>query len=197
MEGKYVMKVLIIDDSRDALVLAKARLAENNLTIICSDSASAGLQIAKNQKPDLILLDVDMPEMSGFEVCKILKEDPELNMIPVVFLTGNTDRESKVTGLELGSVDYVTKPFNPTELRARVHAALRTKQLQDSLIDKGYVCPMNANTNRRSLTKRLGREWSRIQKEETFISLDPLADRNKQSMSVTEISIDVENLEQA
>jgi len=74
-----------------------------------------------------------MPDMSGFEVCQILKDDAELVMIPVVFLTAADDNKSRVRGLDLGAVDYVTKPFDSFELRARVRAALRTKQLQDQL----------------------------------------------------------------
>lgn len=167
---KYAMKLLIIDDSPDALALAKARLSEKNLTIFCADSALSGLKIAKRKKPDLILLDVDMPDMSGFEVCRKIKDDPDLNMIPVVFLTASSDRESKITGLELGSVDYVTKPFDVSELRARVHAALRTKRLQDMLIEKGYISPLKKLTDRRALKKRLGKEWIRIQRQESLFS---------------------------
>jgi signal transduction histidine kinase len=79
------------------------------------------------------LLDVDMPDMSGFEVCRRLKADEGLGSIPVIFLTGSVGTEDKVKGLDLGGVDYVAKPFDAFELRARVRAALRTKQLQDEV----------------------------------------------------------------
>src|SRR5205814_188986 len=80
---------------------------------------------------DLVLLDVDMPDMDGFEVCRRLKGQPATMNIPVVFLTGAGSTDEKIRGLELGAVDYVTKPFEPAELRARVRAALRTKYLLD------------------------------------------------------------------
>ena len=82
------MKVLIIDDSPDALQVAKARLAKENLDIVCAEGGIAGLEMARLEKPDLILLDLEMPDMSGFDVCRSLKADLELCMIPVLFLTG-------------------------------------------------------------------------------------------------------------
>ncbi len=128
-----MMKVLIVDDNPKASVIAKARLAKEKLDIICVEDGKSALAAARQNKPDLILLDIDMPEMSGFEVCKILKNDTELCMIPVIFLTAWDDNKSRVKGLDLGAEDYVTKPFDAFELRARVRAVLRTKQLQDQL----------------------------------------------------------------
>lgn len=128
-----MMKVLIVDDDPKASVIAKARLAKEELDIICVKDGKSALAAARQNKPDLIILDIDMPEMSGFEVCKILKDDIELCTIPVIFLTAWDDNKSRVKGLDLGAEDYVTKPFDAFELRARVKAVLRTKQLQDQL----------------------------------------------------------------
>lgn len=164
------MKVLIIDDSPEALALAKARLSEEKLTIFCADGGKAGLAMAELEKPDLILLDVDMPELSGFDVCKILKEDSELNLIPIIFLSGASEAESKITGLELGAVDYVTKPFDLFELRARVRAALRTKRLQNMLIENAHIDPLTGLPNRRALMERLNQEWSRAKRRNGSIS---------------------------
>ncbi len=127
------MKVLIVDDDPKALVIAKARLKKEMLEISCVESGKRCIETARKEKPDLILLDVDMPDISGFEVCRTLKEDTALCTIPVIFLTASDDNEDRVKGLDLGAVDYVTKPFDVFELRARVRAALRTKQLQDQL----------------------------------------------------------------
>ncbi|MGR3174524.1 MAG: ATP-binding response regulator [Candidatus Scalindua sp.] len=127
------MKVLIVDDNPKALAIAKARLKKEMLEILCVESGKRCVEIARKEKPDLILLDVDMPDISGFEVCQILKDDTTLCMIPVIFLTASNDNEDRVKGLDLGAVDYVTKPFDSFELRARVRAALRTKKLQDQL----------------------------------------------------------------
>ncbi len=127
------MKVLIVDDNPKIMAIAKAHLKKEYHEVFCVEDGKSALESARQEKPDLILLDVDMPDMSGFEVCKILMEDDRLCMIPVVFLTAADDNTSRIKGLDLGAVDYVTKPFDGFELRARVRAALRTKQLQDQL----------------------------------------------------------------
>jgi two-component system, cell cycle response regulator len=159
-----MMKLLIIDDSPDALVVAKTRLAKENLDIHCAGGGVAGLEMARREKPDLILLDLDMPDMSGFDVCRALKADLELCMIPVLFLSGSTTPEDKVHGLDLGAVDYVAKPFDAFELCARVRAALRTKHLQDLLIEHASIDPLTGLPNRRALLERLHREWARIER---------------------------------
>ena len=127
------MKVLIVDDNPKALAIAKARLKKEMLEILCAENGRSCVEIARKEKPDLILLDVDMPDISGFETCRLLQNDDDLCMIPVIFLTAADDSKSRIKGLDLGAVDYVTKPFDAFELQARVRAALRTKQLQDQL----------------------------------------------------------------
>jgi two-component system, cell cycle response regulator len=157
-----MMKLLIIDDNLDSLEVAKVRLAKENVNILCAEGGAAGIEAARRENPDLILLDLDMPGMSGFEVCRALKAEPELCMIPVLFLTGSSTAEDKVKGLDLGAVDYVTKPFDAFELCARVRAALRTKHLQDLLIEHAHIDPLTGLPNRRALLERLQREWARI-----------------------------------
>jgi len=158
------MKVLIVDDSPDALAIAKARLAREDLDVVCASGGQEGLEAARQNTPDLILLDVDMPGMSGFDVCRTLKADADLCMIPVIFLSGSGGPEEKVKGLDLGAVDYVTKPFDAFELRARVRAALRTKHLQDLLVRYASIDPLTELPNRRTLQEHLQREWARIQR---------------------------------
>jgi two-component system, cell cycle response regulator len=159
-----VMKVLIIDDSQDALALAKVRLAKEGLEVIGAEGGRAGLESAARERPDLILLDIDMPDLSGFEVCRMLKADGELALIPIIFLSGSGGPEDKVAGLDLGAVDYVTKPFDAFELRARVNAALRTKRLQDLLIERAKVDPLTGLANRLGMMERLQQEWARVQR---------------------------------
>ena len=169
------MKLLVIDDNVDALEVVKTRLAKENLEIICADGGIPGLKMARSEKPDLILLDLEMPDMSGFDVCRELKADMELCMVPVLFLSGSTTAEDKVKGLDLGAVDYVAKPFDTFELRARVRAALRTKHLQDLLIEHAHIDPLTGLPNRRALVERLRNEWSRIQRHGgrlSFIMVD-------------------------
>jgi diguanylate cyclase (GGDEF)-like protein len=164
------MKILIIDDNPDDLEVAKSRLARECSEIICADGGVAGLEAARRERPDLILLDLDMPDLSGFDVCRALKADPDLCMIPVLFLSGTGAAEEKVKGLDLGAVDYVTKPFDAFELRARVRAALRTKHLQDLLIEHAHIDPLTGLPNRRALKERLQREWARLQRYEGQLS---------------------------
>jgi diguanylate cyclase (GGDEF)-like protein/PAS domain S-box-containing protein len=131
--------ILIIDDSEDTRLLVNARLRGEPVELLYANSGDRGMEMARSRLPDLILLDVDMPHPDGFEVCRFLKSDPSTREIPVIFLTGVTSTEQKLKGLELGAIDYVTKPFDPAELRARVKASLRTKQLMDLLSEKAMV----------------------------------------------------------
>ena len=158
------MKVLIVDDSPDALAVAKTRLLKEGLEVVCADGGKAGLEAARSEQPDLILLDVDMPDISGFELCQQLKADTDLRMIPVIFLTGSGTTADRVKGLDIGADDYVTKPFDAFELRARVRAALRTKHLQDLLAQHARLDPLTELPNRRALTDRLQQEFSRAQR---------------------------------
>ncbi len=156
------MKILIIDDSPDALAVAKARLVNEGHEILCAGGGREGIETAGCENPDLILLDVDMPDINGFDVCRKLKADPVLCMIPVIFLSGSGGQDEKVKGLDIGAVDFVTKPFDAFELRARVNAALRTKRMQDLLIEHAKIDPLTGLPNRRSLDERLAQEWSRL-----------------------------------
>ncbi len=158
------MKVLIVDDSPESLALAKARLVWEGLELLTADCGAVGLEMVTSENPDLVLLDVDMPDMSGFDVCRAMKADTDMCMIPVVFLTSSGDAKDKVEGLNMGAVDYVTKPFDAFELCARVRAALRTKHMQDLLIEQAHLDPLTGMPNRRALMDRLGQEWARIQR---------------------------------
>ncbi|MHB8954964.1 MAG: diguanylate cyclase [Pirellulaceae bacterium] len=168
-------RLLLVDDDVDLLALARARLADDQIEICCAICGSAGLEAARTQKPDLILLDLDMPDMTGFDVLRLLKANSELCMIPVLFLSGSGTSDDKVRGLDLGAVDYITKPFDAFELRARVRAALRTKELQDLLVEHAHIDPVTGLPNRRALMNRLQMEWTRVQRhggELSFIMAD-------------------------
>ena len=117
------MKVLIVDDDPRAVAVARARLEKDDLTVVSADSGRAGLKAAKRDKPDLILLDVDMPDLSGFDVCRELRRLGQRQ--PIIMLTVRGEETDKVLGLEVGADDYVTKPYNLRELLARIRAQLR------------------------------------------------------------------------
>src|ERR1700722_12371122 len=118
--------VLIIDDSIPIHKLVKAHLEAERLRVVSAFGPEEGLVAAK-LSPGLILLDIDMPDMDGFEVCRRLKADPETASIPIIFLTANSGTDDKVKGLDLGALDYISKPFQARELCARVRSSFRAK----------------------------------------------------------------------
>ncbi|HEY1957235.1 MAG TPA: diguanylate cyclase [Polyangiaceae bacterium] len=150
--------VLAIDDSPDVHRLLDVRLRPEGLVLHHALAAEEGLAMAANVRPDLILLDVDMPLVTGFEVCKKLKDNPALSNVPIIFLTGAAEVHTKVQGFDLGAIDYVTKPFEPAELRARVRAALRTKRYHDLLAARSNVDALTGIWNRSYFNQRLGDE---------------------------------------
>ncbi|MEJ2414524.1 MAG: response regulator [Sulfurimonas sp.] len=120
----FTYNILIVDDISDNIKVAMNLLKENNYNFSFALSGKEALKILKIKSFDLILLDIMMPEMNGFEVCKILKENPKTADIPVIFLTAKADIDSISKGFSLGAVDYITKPFYSEELLARVSTHL-------------------------------------------------------------------------
>jgi diguanylate cyclase (GGDEF)-like protein len=140
--------VLVIDDAPDIHALLEARLRPESVQVVSAFGWKEGWDLAQSALPDLILLDVDMPEHSGLDLCRSLKADPRTASIPIIFLTGASDVNTKVHGFDLGAIDYVTKPFHPAELRARVRSALRTKRYQDLLSARAKVDALTSLHNR-------------------------------------------------
>jgi two-component system, cell cycle response regulator len=152
--------VLAIDDSPDIHRLLDVRLRPEKLILHHAFSAEEGLVKAIELRPDLVLLDVDLPLMTGFEVCQELKKNPATAEIPIIFLTGANEVHTKVQGFDLGAVDYVVKPFEPAELRARVRAALRAKRFHDLLSARSHVDGLTGVWNRSYFNQRIGDEVS-------------------------------------
>ena len=125
--------ILVVDDTPQTLQLLVAILSGANYTVRPADSGALALASAVAYPPELILLDVKMPEMSGFEVCRQLKRNPATQAIPVIFLSGLTDLDERVQGFQLGAVDFVAKPFQRDELLARVSTHLQLARLQKDL----------------------------------------------------------------
>jgi DNA-binding response OmpR family regulator len=117
-------KVLIVDDDQENLQLV-ADMLKSEFQPLMAPTGREGIVAAVREQPDLILLDVNMPEMDGFEVCRRLREQPGTRQIPIVMLTTASSLDSRVKGLDLGADDYITKPFQVRELVARIHARLR------------------------------------------------------------------------
>src|SRR5438132_1577022 len=124
--------LLVEDDPRMPEVLA-GLLHDDNITLTCAQEASVALKLARQTHFDLILLDLGLPQVNGFDLLRQFKDAPETQATPVIVLTAWNSTSDKLRGFELGAVDYLTKPFESAELRARLCAALRTKRLQDEL----------------------------------------------------------------
>ena len=133
MKERNKREILIVDDNSQNIQFLGRILEENDFTPILARNGEQALILATKEEPDLILLDIMMPGMDGFEVCTRLKEMPQTEHIPIIFLTSITDKGNIVRAFELGGVDYVTKPFNPAELLARVKTHVEMKILRGIL----------------------------------------------------------------
>jgi two-component system, OmpR family, alkaline phosphatase synthesis response regulator PhoP len=129
-------KILIVDDELHIVELLKYNLEANGYKVTYALSGKEGLALAIEKKPDLILLDVMLPEMDGFDVCKEVKRNKGIESIPIIMLTSKGEEFDKILGLELGADDYITKPFSVRELMARVKVVLRrnTKDEKSEII---------------------------------------------------------------
>lgn len=117
--------ILIVEDEKDIVKMLDYNLKKEGYKVIVADDGEDALDLAKSKSPDLILLDLMLPGLDGLEVCKELKNERKTRPIPVIMLTAKAQESDKVIGLELGADDYVTKPFSPRELIARIKAVLR------------------------------------------------------------------------
>ncbi|MBN2034341.1 MAG: response regulator [Deltaproteobacteria bacterium] len=121
-------KLLVVDDEEDILELLRFNLAGEGFQVVCATTGEEALGKVKSDMPDLILLDLMLPGIDGLEVAKRLKSLPETRGVPLVMLTAKGEEEDIVKGLEIGADDYITKPFSPKVLAARIRAVLRRKQ---------------------------------------------------------------------
>lgn len=152
--------VLIVDDSKDVHRLLRARLRNEELEFVGAESGADGLRLTREQRPALVLLDLDMPGMDGFEVLRAIKDSKETVDTPVIILSGLQGADDKVTAFDLGAVDYITKPFDISELRVRVRSALRLHQLVRMLGQRAQIDGLTGLWNRAYFDRRLSDEIS-------------------------------------
>ncbi|SEF68964.1 two-component system, OmpR family, alkaline phosphatase synthesis response regulator PhoP [Caloramator fervidus] len=145
-------KILIIDDELHIIELLKYNLEANGYKAFYALNGKEGLRLASEKKPDLILLDVMLPEMDGFDVCKEIKKNEDTSNIPIIMLTAKSEEFDKILGLELGADDYITKPFSIRELLARVKAVLRrnNKQAKSNVV---YIHDLKLDFDKREVLK--------------------------------------------
>ncbi len=123
-QNEMAAKVLVIDDEAPIRLLCRVNLEAEGMEVIEAKDGTVGVELARSEKPDLILLDVMMPGMDGWEVLQALQADEGTSEIPIVFLTARAELRDRAQGLELGGIDYVTKPFDPVGLAPLVHGLL-------------------------------------------------------------------------
>ena len=149
--------ILAVDDSPDLLLLMSQALSIEYNVVTAADPGAAIVAAEGQPRPDLILLDVDMPEVSGFEVCRALKSEPRTAEIPIIFLTGRTESQAQVEGFESGAVDYITKPINGKVLMARVRLHLALTDRRNELERLVQQRTAQLEKTRAELIRRLGR----------------------------------------
>jgi len=141
-------KILVVDDEPDALELMGFKLREAGFTPVFAADGAKALTAVRAEKPDLIVLDLMLPEIDGLEVCKILRRDPETVSIPIIMLTAKAAEMDRVLGLELGADDYVTKPYSPRELVLRIRKLLKRVQATDETGERFRIGPLEIDVPR-------------------------------------------------
>lgn len=126
-------KVLVVDDEDTLRYALRRMLKPLAVDVVEASNGEEALEVFEEEQPDIVLLDIMMPKLNGFEVCERLKSDPQHRLTPIVFITSSSEQKNKLRGLELGCDDFVAKPFDRTELQARVRSLLRMKRYTDGL----------------------------------------------------------------
>jgi diguanylate cyclase (GGDEF)-like protein len=152
--------ILIVDDDPIVVRVVGNMLAEFS-PLRFSTSGADALMLARRAVPDLVVLDVEMPGLGGFEVCKAFKADPLLAAVPIIFLTSHQSMEIEATGLQLGAVDFITKPPHAALVLARVRAQVEVKRLSDTLRGSVVMDFLTGTSNRLQFEKTLHQEWER------------------------------------
>src|SRR5579871_2772410 len=132
-------KILLIEDDSDLLALLKYNLEKEGMALTCSPTGKGALELCRQARPDLILLDIMLPDNDGLEICKAVRKDPDLAATPIIFLTARASETDRIVGLELGANDYVVKPFFVRELVARIKLQFRNQTAPARVLEAGGV----------------------------------------------------------
>ena len=148
MPRKDEIRILVVDDEPDVLELIVFHLEKENFKVAVADTGDKALKMARAHVPSLLVLDLMLPGINGFEICALLKRDPKTRDLPILMLTARADEEDRVRGLELGAHDYVTKPFSPRELVLRVKNLLRLTEDNRDSVEVIETGPFKLDTGR-------------------------------------------------
>ncbi len=163
-------RLLIVDDQPANIQALYQAFAADHQVLMATTGAQA-LALCASQQPDLVLLDVVMPDMDGHEVCRRLHADETCRDIPVIFVTAHNDERAETLGLEAGAVDFISKPINPKTVRARVRTHLTLKAQADLLREWVYLDGLTSVSNRSGFDERLASEWARARRNGSALSV--------------------------
>jgi diguanylate cyclase (GGDEF)-like protein len=169
MAQEHFSILLVDDDSMVVRILS--RILSDFVPLRFATSGRAALKLARESVPDLVLLDVDMPELNGFEVCKVFKSEPALAEVPIIFITSHESAQLEAKGLELGAADFISKPPHAPLVLARVHTYQRLKLLSDTMRSAVKMDFLTGAVTRRALEKSLTQEWLRAQRSAAPLTL--------------------------
>ncbi len=141
-------KILVVDDEKRIVEIVKAYLEKDGYKVVIAYEGKSALELARKERPELIVLDLMLPEISGWDVCRTLRKESD---IPIIMLTARDDTTDKIVGLELGADDYITKPFDPKELVSRVRAVLRRYEGKSTLSHVINIGSLNIDIGRRTV----------------------------------------------
>jgi diguanylate cyclase (GGDEF)-like protein len=170
LQSEKKATLLVVDDMPANIQLLATSLMDEYEILVATSGADA-LELILNRQPDLILLDVIMPGMSGHEVCRKLKDDPQTRRIPIIFITGQNDESDEVEGLSLGAVDYITKPFSLPIVLARVRTHLELKHYRDLLESLSFLDGLTGIPNRRRFTEYIDFAWNQAQRQRVPVTV--------------------------
>ena len=145
-------RILVVDDDREVVRLMRAYLEQSGYEVLAAYDGETAIHTLRREKPDLLLLDLMLPDRDGWDITRFIRSDKQLAALPIIMLTARVDDTDKIIGLELGADDYVTKPFNPREVVARVRAQLRRTQLgQTSVVERLTIGELTLDLGHRTL----------------------------------------------
>lgn len=156
--------ILVVDDEKDLLDLIEYNLKKEGFKVLKAENGEEGIEIAKENKPDLVLLDIMMPKMDGMQAVEIMRQDDDLKRIPIIFLTARSDEKTEVEGLNKGGDDFITKPISTTKLVSRIKAVLRRFDESEESANKLDVHDLEIDKDR-YIVKRADEEFQLPRKE--------------------------------
>jgi len=167
---RAIPRLLIVDDDPNNIRVL-ANVFENDYNISFATNGKQALRLAVQEQPDVILLDVIMPEMDGYQVCRLLKADLLTQDIPVIFITANSQVEQEILGLEIGAADYISKPFSSAIVKIRVKNQIELRAAREHLVRLAITDGLTGIANRRQFDEQLAHEWHRASRMNQLLAI--------------------------